>query len=357
MCITNPKPRPEGHTQLEGAPRPIGHHDGGSQGVGVGVAVVEVNRLDVAHGGAQPVVVAPPDPFLGCAVGQRRAAHVDVCGYAVPTPSGASLERDGGAVLFTRRPDRRTQSGARVVAAFVAAVVAVAAFAGSRLGGRDRMFSARMRRLAVAVAAVLVLPVSSAAAVTFTEGEPSDPVLGTLRVDCDAGPSTCPRDFAGTIDWGDGSPTDAAAFARSSAQCAPDPNSGDSICTFQVSGSHAYGEEGSYTGHFTYSYTDVNGPRSGTRPVAATVSDAPLVDAAGFVDLIGYEAVPFPPGGAALATFADQNPGATSSDFTATINWGDGSPTDTGTVRAVAGGFEVLGSHTYGFPGNGDDRD
>ena len=52
-----------------------------------------------------------------------------------------------------------------------------------------------------------------------------------------------------------------------------------------------------------------------------------------------------------VATFTDANPNATASDFTATINWGDGTTT-TGTVVAQnGGGFAVDGTHTYADEG------
>ena len=55
--------------------------------------------------------------------------------------------------------------------------------------------------------------------------------------------------------------------------------------------------------------------------------------------------------GATVATFTDANPNATASDFTATIDWGDGTST-TGTVVAQSGGgFAVDGAHTYADEG------
>src|SRR5262249_48691218 len=48
-----------------------------------------------------------------------------------------------------------------------------------------------------------------------------------------------------------------------------------------------------------------------------------------------------------VASFIDANPNATASDFTATIDWGDGTST-TGTIVAqTGGGFAVDGAHTY----------
>ena len=52
-----------------------------------------------------------------------------------------------------------------------------------------------------------------------------------------------------------------------------------------------------------------------------------------------------------MATFTDANGYATTADFTATIDWGDGSSSH-GTVSGPTGGpFTVSGSHTYGSTG------
>ena len=50
----------------------------------------------------------------------------------------------------------------------------------------------------------------------------------------------------------------------------------------------------------------------------------------------------------AVASFTDSNTSAVFSDFTATINWGDGSPISAGTIQANgSGGFNVIGTQTY----------
>jgi hypothetical protein len=49
----------------------------------------------------------------------------------------------------------------------------------------------------------------------------------------------------------------------------------------------------------------------------------------------------------AVATFVDGTPTATTANFTASINWGDGAKS-AGTVTGPTGGpFTVSGSHTY----------
>jgi hypothetical protein len=53
----------------------------------------------------------------------------------------------------------------------------------------------------------------------------------------------------------------------------------------------------------------------------------------------------------AVATFTDDNPAATPADFTATIDWGDGTPIAMGMIFASSAAFAVVGQHTYGDDG------
>src|SRR5439155_683536 len=55
-----------------------------------------------------------------------------------------------------------------------------------------------------------------------------------------------------------------------------------------------------------------------------------------------------------LMHFSDADRGGTVSDYTATVNWGDGTVEDSGSnpstvwvAASSSGGFDVLGSHTY----------
>jgi hypothetical protein len=52
-----------------------------------------------------------------------------------------------------------------------------------------------------------------------------------------------------------------------------------------------------------------------------------------------------------VASFTDADPGGTAGDFTATIDWGDGSTPTTGTIAPLGTGFVVSGSHTYAEEG------
>jgi hypothetical protein len=53
----------------------------------------------------------------------------------------------------------------------------------------------------------------------------------------------------------------------------------------------------------------------------------------------------------AVATFEDDNSAATPADFTASIDWGDGSSPTAGTIFASSAAFTVIGQHTYADEG------
>jgi hypothetical protein len=78
-----------------------------------------------------------------------------------------------------------------------------------------------------------------------------------------------------------------------------------------------------------------------------TVTDAALTNATG-TSLSATGGASFT---GQVATFADSDPGGAASDYSATINWGDGSSSP-GTVAATGSGFAVNGTHTYASPGS-----
>jgi len=140
----------------------------------------------------------------------------------------------------------------------------------------------------------------------------------------DANPNGTASDFTATIDWGDGTTTAGTI--------------GDG---FTATGSHLYAEEGAYPVHVTVN--DVGGSTTGATGTAH-VADAPLTATAATP---AATATTF---SGTTATFTDANPNGAVSDFSATIDWGDGT-TSAGTVTATAGGFAVGGSHTYASAG------
>lgn len=142
-------------------------------------------------------------------------------------------------------------------------------------------------------------------------------------------------DYTATINWGDGTTTNLSS------------NVGGSGGSFSVNGSHTYAEEGTYTTSLTV--TDTNGNATATGTGTATVNDAPLFPNPGLT--IGY--LPnVALSNVLVATFTDGNPDGSATDFTATINWGDGSAPSMAMVLPGTGNlFDVDGSHTYAVAG------
>jgi hypothetical protein len=129
-----------------------------------------------------------------------------------------------------------------------------------------------------------------------------------------------------TIDWGDGTEPSPATV---------NPTTG------QLTGTHTYAEEGIYHASFTYM-----GDGLETRPFDVKVQDAPLSAAGTPVNATAGSQF-----SGQVATFTDADPAGTPSDYTATIDWGDGI-TSAGTIVDVpSGGFAVNGSHTYASAG------
>jgi hypothetical protein len=136
-----------------------------------------------------------------------------------------------------------------------------------------------------------------------------------------------------TITWGDG---------QSSVGTVSQTGTGQ----YAVSGLHTYADEGSYA--LSVQLTDVD-DTSAQAAATATVADAAL-SASGR----GSASTPV----ATTSTFAgqvarlsDQNAAGSASDFTATIDWGDGQ-SSAGTVSQTGGGeYAVSGSHSYAADG------
>jgi hypothetical protein len=166
---------------------------------------------------------------------------------------------------------------------------------------------------------------------TATEGQPFTATVATFT-DPDANATAA--EYSATIDWGDGG----------SSVGTISPTSGGN---FSVSGTHTYTEEG--TDHVAVTITDTDNPsNSAMAKSTANVGDAALKasPACSSTSLLFYNGP--------TATFTDAaSPFGTLTDFSATINWGDGTPVTAGTVTGPNGGpYAVSGSHTYATTGN-----
>ncbi len=142
-------------------------------------------------------------------------------------------------------------------------------------------------------------------------------------------------DFTGTINWGDGTTTAGTITAGS-------PGS------YIVNGTHTYADEGSYPISATLT-DDAPGTATATAgPFSVSITEADvLTPTGGYSPTNLYYQTPF---SGIVGLFADSDTNNVPSDFTATINWGDGTTTP-GTVTGGAGNLSVSGGHTYAAVG------
>ncbi|HVX09989.1 MAG TPA: CARDB domain-containing protein [Pirellulales bacterium] len=164
---------------------------------------------------------------------------------------------------------------------------------------------------------------------TFTATEGLT-VTGTVATFTDGNSLATVGSYTAMIDWGDGTSTSIGTVSTLAGG------------GFAVSGSHVYAAVA--TRAVTVTINDVGGSKA-TAHSTADVLDATLTPTG--VTIHTTEGATF---NGNVATFADGDPIAPASDFTATIDWGDGTTT-TGTVATLAGGgagvFAVSGSHIY----------
>jgi hypothetical protein len=146
------------------------------------------------------------------------------------------------------------------------------------------------------------------------EGRQFTAIIGSIEPAATSGAS---------IDWGDGSSSSAGAVGIDG----------------QTSGTHTYSKAGVYHGVIHYTNSD--------HLPSQTLFDIKVTDAPLTATPTGVTAVVGEPFSGQVASFTDGNPLATVADFTATINWGDGTPNSAGSVTAGPAGFVVSGTHTY----------
>jgi PKD domain/Matrixin len=171
---------------------------------------------------------------------------------------------------------------------------------------------------------------------TFSLGSFIDPNAGPWSVD---------------VNWNDGTPD--TTFSMSSPGTIPPK-------------SHTYGEEGTYT--VTETVTNSGNGQSDSKTFKVTVNDPAVVQVLPAAGVGAMEGAPFT--GKSLAQFTDPggaepnsfDPSGTIADHykVVSIDWGDGTPSDTTSGSIVFSGspgsttdpFTVSGDHTYGEEGN-----
>ena len=162
-----------------------------------------------------------------------------------------------------------------------------------------------------------------------TEGQSFSGPVATVT---DGDPGDHAAEYGATIDWGDGTTTSGTVTG---------PDGGP----YDVNGSHTYAEEGSDT--VKVHVTDSDSTNTADATSTAAVGDAPLSSSCAMPPAIPQSF------SGPTAKFTDVASTGRLTDFSATIDWGDGTTTS-GTVSGPATGpgpYTVSGSHTYASTG------
>ena len=170
--------------------------------------------------------------------------------------------------------------------------------------------------------------------ITTTEGTPFSGAVGSFTDE--GNPTQVAGDWTATIDWGDGT-------------ASPGTVTGPTGGPFVVSGSHTYLDEGSFTVTTTVADdppSTLGFPIMSTATVAEGDVLAPAATQPAVAPTVGQQF------NGPIAAFTNTGfPNNTASDFTATIDWGDG----TTTAGVVSGGsgarWSSAASHTYSQAG------
>jgi streptogramin lyase/PKD repeat protein len=177
--------------------------------------------------------------------------------------------------------------------------------------------------------------------------------LGTLTDYTGALPSL--TSISATVNWGDGSPPRVASLSVS--QGTSDASGAEVDTLDNIEATHAYAKAGSYTVKITIDDKQGDSAEATTTiQVSAGTLTVDGVDA--FDASLGStagEPIPANP----LVTIVPPVSADPPSDFTAMINWGDGSAPTKGTVARVTSkailpedsSLQVTGDHTYSEPG------
>jgi PKD repeat protein len=199
---------------------------------------------------------------------------------------------------------------------------------------------------------------------TTTNQALADQTLTSFSV---ANTNASASDFTATINWGDGATTaGTVSLANPMFRLYPSnsvvvltaesPLPNEFVGKFIVSGDHTYATAGTYTVQVTI-VDGADAVTTTSAAVATVTNDSISAYPRPVSTAAGETAVTIPD----IANFFESG-GLPASDFTVTINWGDGSNPSVGTVQAtpigqVIGGpvpeayYAVYGQHQYAAPG------
>jgi hypothetical protein len=188
----------------------------------------------------------------------------------------------------------------------------------------------------IALVAVAALPASAHALPGFVSVAPVVALEGERIRDNDFGArftDACGVDYTITVSWGDGT-TSAGEIDRI------EPVAG--TCNYHVVGEHQYRNAGTYA--IGTQVCDATGCRTGTG--TATIAASAIRGEA-----FPISAVAERPFTGEVAEFNDDNRLSQPADFTAVIDWGDGT-TSPGIVHGQDGRLDVSGQHVYARGGS-----
>ncbi len=171
-------------------------------------------------------------------------------------------------------------------------------------------------------------------------GTPGAPLTGVLVATfMDTGVPGTPSDYTASIDWGNGT-TSAATSITSQGT----PNG----VVFSVFGTNTYATAGTYPLTVTITKTASGATAIASGQAVISAAAVGTITPGTATALSVNTGVPLA-AASVIGTFTSSNTSEPASDFSAVIDWGDGSPTSIGTVVAgtPAGTFNVEGTHTY----------
>ena len=176
--------------------------------------------------------------------------------------------------------------------------------------------------------------VAGAGGFTLMATEGSLSTNQTVATFTDPGGAASTASYSAEIDWGDGTTSPGAISFDSQSQ------------VFTVQGQHAYTEQGAYAIQVTLGH---EAAPSVTLAASAQVSDPAVVATGGFT-IVAVAGSDSPT--QTVATFTDPGGAEPLSDYSASIQWGDGATTSgTVSVDATTHVFTVAGHHLYAAAG------
>lgn len=195
---------------------------------------------------------------------------------------------------------------------------------------------------ALAVGLVLVPAAPASAQIIVFNAKPLQGVegksLGSPRVVTFQDTGACNgAAYSITVNWGPGEAPSSATIAKQVDSAPP------GTCTYDAQADHVYAQAGS----FGYTVTICKGAACAA-PVGATatIAEAPVAGKAADIQASATQAF-----AGQVAEIVDDNKLSQQGDFTASIDWGDGTPATPGQITGSGGRFQVGGSHTYATPG------